>query len=57
MSKIPPLEVCENGHNPVAYNGPYCPACELKEELDSASETIDTLEGENQNLQEELDTI
>ena len=41
------MNLCSNGHDEVCYEGRYCPACGLKNELSAANE-------DNYKLQDEI---
>ena len=53
------MELCNDGHNEVCYSSSeYCPACDLKDELeneiDDLNDEISDLNNEVHNLKEEI---
>lgn len=48
------MELCSIGHEEVCYETRFCPACAVKEELQTK---IEDLQKENDSLNEELDNI
>ena len=39
------MTLCDNGHDEVCYEGKYCPACKLKDEIDQLKIELEESKG------------
>jgi len=51
------MYLCSDGHDEICHEGRTCPACELKDQLKDADNTIESLESKNKDLNSEIDDL
>lgn len=49
------LDVCSYGHDPIAYDGRTCPACDLTKERDDLTKEMGELMERIDELEEDLE--
>lgn len=49
------MELCEENHDAIVFEGKSCPLCEVIDENEGLHESIENLEGKVAELQEEID--
>jgi len=51
------MKICSEGHDELVYEGKYCPACQINDQLDDANDDADKLRDEVVDLSEKIDEL